>query len=94
MTNDLTIPHAHTVTRIEDPPCVTLHVETALLADPTIPGFNAAAKTEMLRAIAELVNREGFAGYRIVWSVPLPAALTPAVPVVPGALDGKTASAA
>jgi hypothetical protein len=48
----------------------------------------------MLRAIAELVNREGFAGYRIVWSVPLPTALTPAVPIVPGALDGTTASAA
>jgi hypothetical protein len=94
MMDVLTIPHAHAVIRIEDPPCVTLHVETALVADPTVPGFNAEAKGEMLRAIAELVNREGFAGYRIVWSVPLPAALTPAVPIVPGALDGTAASAA
>jgi hypothetical protein len=94
MANVLTIPHAHTVTRIEDPPCVTLHVATALIADPSAPGFNAEAKHEMLRAIAEMVNREGFAGYRIVWSVPLPPALTPTVPIVPGSPDSKAASAA
>jgi hypothetical protein len=60
------------VATIEDPPCVTLHVETALIANPSTPGFNAEAKREMLRAIAEIVDREDFDGYCIVWSVPTP----------------------
>jgi hypothetical protein len=63
------IPHAHTVNRIEDPPCVTLSVETAFVQNPTTPGFSAEAKQQMLNAIAELVNREGLDGYRIAWSV-------------------------
>jgi hypothetical protein len=69
MAHDETIPHAHTVKRIEDPPCVTLAVETDLIQNPSTPGFDAKAKQQMLRAIAELVEREGLDGYRIVWSV-------------------------
>ena len=30
------IPHAHTVNRIDDPPCVTLYVETALVRTPVL----------------------------------------------------------
>ena len=72
-----TIPHAHTIHRHEDPPCVTLCVETALVQNPTTPGFDPAAKQEMLRAIAEIVERDGFDGFRIVWSVPPPALAPP-----------------
>ncbi len=73
-----TIPHAHTVRTIDDPPCVTLYVETALIQNPRTPGFDAEAKQEMLRAIADVVNREDLDGYVISWSVPTPA-LTPVV---------------
>jgi len=82
------IPHAHTVNRLEDPPCVTLYVETALVQSPITPGFKADAKQEMLSAIAEMVEHEGLDGYRIIWSVPS-AALAPQV-----LIEDKTASAA
>ena len=82
------IPHAHTVNRIEDPPCVTLYVETALVQNPTTPGFKADAKQEMLIAIAQMVERESLDGYRIVWSAPRSPALAP-VPI-----EARTASAA
>ena len=81
------IPHAHTVNRIDDPPCVTLYVETALVQNPSTPGFKADAKQEMLMAIAEMVEREGLDGYRIVWSVPSPA-------LAPAPIRRRTASAA
>jgi hypothetical protein len=54
-----------------------LYVETALVANPVLPGFDAEAKHEMLRAIAELVNRDGLDGYRIAWSVPSATGTTP-----------------
>ena len=41
-----TVPHAHTVGMIEDLPPVTLYVETALVQNPTTPGFQADAKQE------------------------------------------------
>ena len=82
-----TIPHAHTVRTTDDPPCVTLYVETALIQNPRTPGFDAEAKQEMLRAIADVVNRDDLDGYVISWSVPIPA-LKPAV------IEAKTAPAA
>ena len=81
------IPHAHTVNTIDDPPCVTLYVETALVQNPSTPGFKADAKQEMLMAIAEMVEREGLDGYRIIWSVPSPA-------LAPTPIRRGTASAA
>jgi hypothetical protein len=81
------IPHALMVNIIEDPPCVTLYVETALVQNPSTPGFKPDAKQEMLMAIAETVEREGLDGYRIVWSVPSPA-------LAPVPIGRRTASAA
>ena len=72
-----TIPHAHTIFRHDDPPCVTLRVETALIQNPATPGFDPVAKQEMLRAIAEAVERDGLDGFRIVWSVPPPSLALP-----------------
>ncbi len=69
MARDVTIPHAHTIKRIDDPPCVILHIETALVQNPSTPGFNEEAKRAMLAAIAEVVERDCLDGYRIVWSV-------------------------
>ena len=68
-------------------PCVTLYVETALVQNPSTPGFKADAKQEMLMAIAKMVEREGLDGYRIVWSVPSPA-------LAPIPIRQRTASAA
>lgn len=76
MTHAETIPHAHTVKKIGDPLCVTLYVETALVPNPGSPGFDAKAKQRMLMAIAELVDQDGLEGFRIVWSVPPPPAVT------------------
>jgi hypothetical protein len=79
------IPHAHTVTKVKDPPCVTLYVATALIQNPRTPGFNAEAKQEMLRAIAKMVNRDNLDGFVVAWSVPPPAPIT---------LESKAPSAA
>jgi hypothetical protein len=83
MRNDGPIPYAHTVNVVEDPPCVTLYVETALIQNPSTPGFDAEAKQQMLRAIAEIVERDGLDGFRIAWSEP-PPALAP-VPITASA---------
>ena len=73
MVDGRTIPHAHTIHIHGEPPCVTLCVETALIQNPTTAGFDPEAKQQMLRAIAEIVERDGLDGFRIVWSVPAPA---------------------
>jgi len=79
-----TIPHAHTVRTTG----VTLYVETALIQNPRTPGFDAQAKQEMLRAIADVVNRDDLDGYVISWSVPTPASSTLVV------IEPRTAPAA
>jgi len=89
-----TIPHAHTVTKVKDPPCVTLYVATALIQNPSTPGFNGEAKQEMLRAVAEMVNRDNLDGFVITWSVPPPAVVPITVessrPQQPGSASNKS----
>jgi hypothetical protein len=66
---NLKIPHAHKVHVILDPPRQILHVGTPLAESPGGVGFNAEAKQEMMKAIANRVARDGLDGYVVHWSV-------------------------
>ena len=64
---------------------MTLYLLTALIQNPHTQGFDAEAKQEMLRAIAEMVNRDNLDGFVVAWSVPPPAPITPESKTLPAA---------
>ena len=65
---DIKIPHAERTFVEQDPPREILHVVTGLVEHPAEPGFDAGAKHDMMKAIANTVGDRRLDGYVVHWA--------------------------